>query len=155
MPRRESTSTRLPPVLDAISWIQHGVLRRLSAVLAGAGFPEVGVPQLALLTSIPPGGIRMSALADKVRITRGAVTQLVAGLESAGLLTRTPDPVDGRGIVVTPTSRALRGYSIAFQWTAERYGAWERRVGRARWRVFRAVLEEIAELEGVTAPESR
>jgi DNA-binding MarR family transcriptional regulator len=135
----------LPPILDSMSRIQGAVLRELVELMARSGFPEVRLPQANLLTSIlPRTGIRMSELADNLKLTRGAVTQLVAPLESAGLVVRERHPTDGRGVVVKPTRRALRGYAVAFRWTVEKYSDWERLVGTDRWETFLDVLYQIA-----------
>ena len=135
----------LPPILDSMGWIQRAVLERLVGLLADSGFPEVRLPQANLLTSIPPDtGARMGELAARLRITPGALTQLVAQLEGAGLLRREPHPRDGRGVTVRPTARALRGYEIAREWTIELYDSWNRLAGDRRWNVFLEVLSEIA-----------
>lgn len=135
----------LPPILDSMGWIQRAVLERLVALLADSGFSEVRLPQANLLTSIPPDtGARMGELAARLRITPGAVTQLVTQLEDAGILQREPHPSDGRGVTVRPTERALRGYEIARDWTIELYDSWQRLVGDRRWNVFVEVLSAIA-----------
>lgn len=142
----------LPPILDSMGWIQRAVLERLVNLLAESGFPEVRLAQANLLTSIPPDtGARMGELASRLRITRGAVTQLVAELEQAGLLLRERHPIDGRGVTVRPTERALRGYAIARDWTIELYGSWRQLAGAERWAVFLEVLAAIAAHEQETA----
>ena len=128
-----------------MGWIQRAVLERLVGLLVDSGFPEVRLPQANLLTSIPPDtGARMGELAARLRITPGAVTQLVTQLETAGLLRREPHPSDGRGVTVRPTERALRGYAIARDWTIELYDSWQSLVGDRRWSVFLEVLSAIA-----------
>jgi DNA-binding MarR family transcriptional regulator len=128
-----------------MGWIQGAVLARLVRLLSQAGFPEVRLPHANLLTSIPPDtGARMSELAQRLRITRGAVTQLVATLEEAGLLERSPHPTDRRSVIVRPTPRALEGYRIARGWTIDLYDSWRDLAGEDRWQVFTDVLAEIA-----------
>ena len=115
-----------------MGWIQRAVLERLVSLLAESGFPEVRLAHANLLTSIPPDtGARMGELATRLRITRGAVTQLVADLEEAGILRRERHPSDGRGVIVRPTERALRGYAIAREWTVELYDSWRQLAGVA------------------------
>jgi DNA-binding MarR family transcriptional regulator len=146
--------SRPPPILDAMSKIQQAVLEELVAVLAAHGYPEVGLPQATLLTCIPADrGMRMGELARLLRVTKGAVTQLVAPLEEAGLLERSRDPDDARGVIVRATPRALRGYRVAFDFTVARYRAWASEVGERRWETFCAVLEKILGFEaGRAAP---
>lgn len=128
-----------------MGWIQRAVLERLVNLLASSGFPEVRLVHANLLSSVPPDtGARMSELAARLRITRGAVTQLVSELEERDLLRREDHPTDGRGVIVRPTKRALRGYAIARDWTIELYDSWRKLAGDHRWKIFVAVLAEIA-----------
>lgn len=137
-----------------MSWIQRAVLERLVRLLADSGFPEVRLAQANVLTSIPPDtGARMGELAARLRITPGAVTQLVAELEEAGLLRRERHPADGRGVTVRPTERALRGYAVARDWTIELYDSWRELAGENRWNVFLEVLFAIAQSEQERARE--
>ena len=63
----------------------------------------------ALATIERDGPLTPSALAELERIQRPTATRVVAHLEEAGLVTRTPDPVDGRvsRVAITPAGRAL------------------------------------------------
>lgn len=49
--------------------------------------------------------LRMVDLADRLGIVPRSVTTLVDALESAGLVTRTPDPANRRSLLVLPTER--------------------------------------------------
>lgn len=116
--------------------------------MAASGRPEVRRAHIAALAHIPRGtGIRMSLLADRLGVTKGAATQLVAHLERCGYLERLPDPSDGRAVIVRPTQAADAGYELARQRLADLEEGWERHVGTPRWQVFKDVLEEIANLQ--------
>lgn len=131
--------------LDPMRRLDRAVHRELERLLADAGFPEVRVPHLAALAHIPRGdGIRMTELAERMQVTKGAATQLVAHLERHGYLERVRDPSDGRGVIVRPTAAAERGYELARSRLADLEAAWRRHVGARRWETFRAVLDEIA-----------
>ena len=63
----------------------------------------------ALATVDGHGPLTPSELADRERVRRPTATRIVANLVEQGLVTRTPDPDDGRGFLVasTPAGRAL------------------------------------------------
>jgi DNA-binding MarR family transcriptional regulator len=74
----------LTQTLDAEMRAQHGLT--LSAY-------EV----LMFLADAPGGKMRMSEIADRVLLSRSAVTRLVDRLEALGLVERCAAPEDGRG----------------------------------------------------------
>jgi DNA-binding MarR family transcriptional regulator len=63
----------------------------------------------ALATVEAHGPLTPSELAERERIRRPTATRIVSKLVGLGLVTRTPDPSDGRGFLVAPTAegRAL------------------------------------------------
>jgi DNA-binding MarR family transcriptional regulator len=63
----------------------------------------------ALATIERCGPLTPSALAEAERIQRPTTPRVVAKLVAAGLVTRTPDPLDGRvwSVAITPQGRAL------------------------------------------------
>jgi DNA-binding MarR family transcriptional regulator len=63
----------------------------------------------ALATIEREGPLTPSALAELERIQRPTATRVVAHLEEAGLVNRTPDPIDGRvsRVAITPAGTAL------------------------------------------------
>jgi DNA-binding MarR family transcriptional regulator len=63
----------------------------------------------ALATVERSGPLTPSALADRERIQRPTATRVVARLQALGLVTRTPDPSDGRvsHVAITHEGRAL------------------------------------------------
>ena len=114
-------------------------------VVAAAGYEGVRAQHLRVFALVPRDeGIRMSALAEQLQITPGAVTQLVDQLERMGLIERGPDPVDRRATRVRPTADAEAGYEAGRRFLAEREAAWSNLVGPRRWATFRDVLARIA-----------
>jgi DNA-binding MarR family transcriptional regulator len=63
----------------------------------------------ALATVERCGPLTPSELADAERVRRPSVTRMLGHLEDDGLITRTPDPADGRStlIAITPAGAAL------------------------------------------------
>ena len=65
--------------------------------------------QAGLATIDRHGPLTPSEFADRERIKRPTATRLIGNLEAEGLVTRTPDPLDGRSslISLTPAGAAL------------------------------------------------
>jgi DNA-binding MarR family transcriptional regulator len=63
----------------------------------------------ALATVERSGPLTPSELADAERVRRPTITRVLARLEDAGLITRTPDPADRRStlVAITPAGAAL------------------------------------------------
>lgn len=58
----------------------------------------------------PNGDLLMSELANRLGITKGAVTQLTAKLEDKLLIQRSPHPTDSRGVLVSLTDKGKEAY---------------------------------------------
>lgn len=57
------------------------------------------------------GSVLMSELAARLGVTKGAVTQLIARLESKQLVTRTSHPHDSRGIIISLTEKGKEAFT--------------------------------------------
>jgi DNA-binding MarR family transcriptional regulator len=77
--------------------------RRLrQEALAGVGGVELSPTLAAALATIDVHGpLTPSELAERERIQRPTATRIVARLDEAGLVERTPDPADGRAYLVS------------------------------------------------------
>ena len=62
----------------------------------------------ALRTVADEPGIRLSALAERLRIAPRSATEVIDALESRGLVVREPDPADRRATRVSPTPAGRR-----------------------------------------------
>lgn len=56
-----------------------------------------------------PDGIRGSELAEDLGVHKSTASRAVAGLERLGLVSRVPDPDDGRAHLLVPTPTAKAG----------------------------------------------
>ncbi|MFI8972539.1 MarR family winged helix-turn-helix transcriptional regulator [Nocardia asteroides] len=75
------------------------------------GFAEFRI--LLALHRTPDSALRMSALADRVRVSRGQLTHLVRALEARDFVRRSPDPYDRRGVVAELTPAGTRTVDAA------------------------------------------
>src|SRR4051812_14092395 len=54
-------------------------------------------------------GVRLSELAEALRIAPRSATEVADGLQERGLVERAPDPTDRRAVVLTATAAGRRG----------------------------------------------
>src|ERR1700722_15405309 len=65
---------------------------------------ELSLTAAATLATLERSGpCRLTVLADREAVTQPAMTQLVARLQTAGLVTRAADPADGRVVSIAIT----------------------------------------------------
>lgn len=81
-----------------------------------------------LLFAVHDGPARVTALADRVHIDISVVSRQVRHLESLGLVTKVPDPDDGRACLVTLTAEGsdlvARVFDGRGQWMAKILSDW-------------------------------
>ncbi len=116
--------TTSPPVAEIAARLRLAVVRTARRLRQDANQAEGAIlsPTLtaALATVDCHGPLTPSELADRERVQRPTATRIVAGLVELGLVTRTPDPSDGRGFLVAPTAegrallKRLRGRKNAY-----------------------------------------
>jgi DNA-binding MarR family transcriptional regulator len=83
------------------------------ARLAEQGHGVVRSAHSAVFQYLDDTGTTVSRLADRAQMTKQAMAELVAHLETHGYVTRTPDPRDRRAKLVLPTERGHEVMAIA------------------------------------------
>jgi DNA-binding MarR family transcriptional regulator len=83
---------------------------------------------LLLAWLIDEGPLRASAIAENFGIDKGAISRQLQHLEDLGLVTRTPDPDDGRATLVAASDDAVRRMADVAahrrKWLDEQLGDW-------------------------------
>jgi DNA-binding MarR family transcriptional regulator len=110
---------------------------------AERGHPEIRPPHGDVMQFLDDDGTRVSVLAERARITKQSMAELVAHLERLGYVERVPDPSDRRAKLVRATQRGKQLYAIAREVVAEIEAEWTRRLGKAKMRQLRELLEEL------------
>jgi DNA-binding MarR family transcriptional regulator len=110
---------------------------------AECGHPEIRPPHGNVMQFLDDGGTRVSVLAERAQMTKQAMAELVAHLEQRGYVERVPDPVDRRAKLVRATARGKQLYAIAREVVAEIEAEWTRRLGKAKMRQLRELLQEL------------
>lgn len=98
------------PLLAPLSVVTGWWERRHIELMAEAGFDDVRVAHNAVLAYLPTDGLRLTDLARTARISKQAMAELVADLESKGYVKRIADPTDGRAKIITWDERGQAAY---------------------------------------------
>ncbi|MCA9607725.1 MAG: winged helix-turn-helix transcriptional regulator [Myxococcales bacterium] len=117
--------------------------RALARVPEGPGGLRLRPSHTALFPHVDFEGTRMSTLAERLGVTKQAVSQLVGDLEVMGVLRRTPDPSDGRAKLVVFADEGLaimmHGLSVLATVDAEL----EETLGERRYATLRRALGDV------------
>ena len=89
-------------------------------------------------------GTQVSELARRAQITKQSMAELVAHLERHGYVERVPDPADRRAKLVRATGRGREVYAAARAAIADIERDWTARLGPARMRQLRELLQELS-----------
>src|SRR4051812_41786854 len=117
--------------------------RMLHERFAERGHPAIRPTHGNVMQFLDDGGTRVSVLAERAQMTKQSLAELVAHLERLGYVERVPDPGDRRAKLVRATPRGDELYAIAREVVAELDAEWTRRLGKAKMRQLRALLEEL------------
>ena len=110
---------------------------------AERGHPDVRPPHGHVMQFLDDEGTTVSVLAKRAQMTKQSMAELVAHLERLGYVERVPDPSDRRAKLVRATRRGEQLYAIAREVVAQIEAEWTRRLGKAKMRQLRALLEEL------------
>jgi DNA-binding MarR family transcriptional regulator len=92
----------------------------LTTGLAAKGYPEVRASYGSVLVPLfAEGDLRLGEIAERARLSKQAVTGLVALCENEGLVARVRDPDDGRAFRISLTARGRSLQAAAEETLAE------------------------------------
>jgi DNA-binding MarR family transcriptional regulator len=91
------------------------VVDRLQATLHAAGHEEMRSPYGFVIRALAAGGLRLTALAERLGVTKQAALKVVDEMEARALVARAPAPGDRRAklIQLTPRGQAVRRKALA------------------------------------------
>jgi DNA-binding MarR family transcriptional regulator len=121
------------------------VQEELYSRLASAGYANVRPAHGCVFGTIGDGGDRLTSLAERARMTKQSVGEVVSELEAIGYVERVPDPSDGRAKIIKLTERGQGAYELAYTIFAEIQKRWEKRYGAERVRDALALLREVGD----------
>jgi DNA-binding MarR family transcriptional regulator len=120
--------------------------------LLAARFSELGYPEVrpsygsVLLPLFEEDDLRMGEIAARARLSKQTMTTLVRLAERDGLVTRQPDPIDGRATRISLTPRAREFSTVAEKVVAGLETRVEEALGASGSRQLRAALVQLMEL---------
>ncbi len=113
--------------------------------LAAHGHHEVRYAHGNVFQFLDDAGTRVSVLAERAQVSKQAMAQLVTHLEDHGYVERVADPSDRRARLVRATPRGRAVYALARDFVAEVDARLSERLGDAKVRRLRALLQELGE----------
>jgi DNA-binding MarR family transcriptional regulator len=119
----------------------------LSERFAAAGYGDIRPAYgSVLLPLFEEDGLRMGELAQRARLTKQTMTEMVRRLERDGLVERRPDPRDGRASLISLTARSRAFEPIAEHLLVDLDGLVRRRLTNERVDELKAALQELISL---------
>jgi DNA-binding MarR family transcriptional regulator len=122
------------------------------------GFTDIRWAHGSVFVFLPEDGIRLTDLAQRARMTKQSMGELVRDLEDLGYVERQTDPDDARARIITFTERGRIANEIGIDEILATEAEWASEVGEERVRALRETLELLthtpvqqSSLEGETA----
>lgn len=114
-------------------------------MLRDAGFGGIRAGNASVFPFVPPEGIAIGALADRVGVRQQTMAEAVAQLERAGYVQRQPNPRDARSrlVVLTDLGEAARPVAVESGRRVEE--RWAGIVGKSELDDVRGVLRSLVE----------
>ena len=131
------------PLPGLFSICREAVEQELFSRLSEAGYPELRPTHGCVFGTIGNGGDRLTVLAERARMTKQAVGDVVSELESLGYVERVPDPNDGRAKIIRLTDRGQSSWELGYKIFDEIERGWEERYGAERVRAMIDLMREI------------
>jgi len=109
--------------------VQHRLIQGLNR----AGFDDLRLPHMAVLSYPGPDGVRPSILAERATMSKQAMNQLLLSLERLGYIRRQDAPEGGRARVVKLTERGRAVWDLMVVLLVEVEDAWRDVLGEERF----------------------
>jgi DNA-binding MarR family transcriptional regulator len=139
----------LPALLDEVKQMAVDELHRR---LHEEGHPQVRPGHGCVFRFVDADGSRLTDLAERARMTKQAVGEVVADLEGMGYVERVPDPDDGRAKIIRLTDHGREGQRAARRIFRDIERRWARELGEQRVAELRETLGAILALERGAVP---
>lgn len=119
----------------------------LRAAFADAGLEGIRPAQAVALVPLAAGGLHASDLADRLKVSRQAVAQVVAVLERHDYVVRNPHPSDARARIIELTLRGRQALRVMRSHALDLEKRWQKALGQKRFDELRETLVELLSVE--------
>ncbi|WP_228563489.1 MarR family winged helix-turn-helix transcriptional regulator, partial [Catenulispora rubra] len=116
--------------------------------LAEQGFAGVRYRHGSVFRFIDPEGSRLTELAERSKLSKQAIGELVDELERLGYVERAPDPRDRRAKIIKLTGRGAQGQAAAAAIVTSIEQEWAAHLGAERIVELRRTVQDIIALHG-------
>lgn len=131
--------TPLTVLLQAAS---QSILRSLTAQLRARGYSEVTEPHLVLFGNLDCGATHAAQIAQRMHVSRQAISKTLRDLQSLGLVRLEDDPERRNQKLVVMTDRGMQLAIDARHALGEIEAALEKRIGNDSMTTLRSALEK-------------
>lgn len=107
------------------------------------GYAGLSLAHTALLPHLDLEGTRITTLAERAGITKQGMGQLVTDLERQGLVSRAPDPADGRATLVSFTDEGWAYLQAAHEVKKEMEAEYAALLGDEGFEQLRVLLRQV------------
>ena len=118
---------RVVTMIALLRRTSRAMVEEITERMEAAGFPDSPPRHHPVFESLDAGGTRLTVVAARAGMTHQAVGELVAELETRGLVERVPDPSDGRARLIRLTPGGRRVVRAAVREIAAIEEKWSRR----------------------------
>jgi DNA-binding MarR family transcriptional regulator len=125
------SNDRIVTLLVLVRRTARSMVDELVERMASHGYPEVTASWHAVFENLDRDGTRLTALADRARMTHQSMSELVSVIEAHGYLERVQDPSDRRVRLVRFTTDGRRLARVALRQMRAIEEKWTARLGEA------------------------
>jgi DNA-binding MarR family transcriptional regulator len=123
----------------------RAVQHRLIEGLNRAGFDDLRLPHMAVLSYPGPERVRPSVLAERAGMSKQAMNQLLLSLERLGYIERQDAPGGGRARVVRLTERGHAAWALLEELLVDVEDEWREVLGEERFAQLKEILQQVWE----------
>ncbi|MBN9492689.1 MarR family transcriptional regulator [bacterium] len=135
--------TREPFVGSMMRLALHWVLEEIYAGVTAAGYTDLSRAQVGMFRYPTSEGLRPTELAQRLRVTKQSVNDLLRGVERLGYLELVRDPADGRARIIRLTARGRQLEDVLYRCAGAAEAGIASLLDAGAFGEFRATLERL------------